>query len=84
MKKAERAEVLTEVLVLVTDVGKRNISKSLAEDERQRPKVVMVSSSEKDVLQARAPAETGLGLYTPSGPSKSGTYHMAFLHTHAL
>lgn len=58
-------------MVLIADAGKRNISRPLIQDER--PKVVMVSSSDKDVVQPGPAVETGLGLYTPPGPQGSGT-----------
>lgn len=58
-------------MVLIADAGKRNISRPVIPDER--PKVVMVSSSEKDVMQPGPAVETGLGLYTPPGPQGSGT-----------
>ncbi|XP_063914923.1 lachesin-like isoform X1 [Zophobas morio] len=57
------------------NVGKRNISRPLIQDER--PKVVMVSSSDKDVVQPGPAVETGLGLYTPPGPQGSGCVSMA-------
>jgi neurotrimin len=57
------------------NAGKRNISRPLIQDER--PKVVMVSSSDKDVVQPGPAVETGLGLYTPPGPQGSGCVSMA-------
>lgn len=59
-------------VVLITDGAKRNVSRPLIQDEP--PKVVMVSSSEKDIVQTGPSAvDSGLGLYTPATSQGSGT-----------
>lgn len=57
-------------MVIITDTSKRNISRSINQEERQ--KVVMVSSSDKEAAQDGPAIETGLGLYNPPGPQGSG------------
>lgn len=57
-------------MVLIPDTSKRNISRSINQEER--PKVVMVSSSDKEAAQAGPAIDTGLGLYNPPGPQGSG------------
>ncbi|KAK5639134.1 hypothetical protein RI129_011626 [Pyrocoelia pectoralis] len=51
-------------------VGKRNSTRPVVQDER--PKVVMVSSSDKRDSQPDSAAESGLGLLPPPGPQGSG------------
>lgn len=60
-------------MVLIPDTSKRNISRSVTQEER--PKVVMVSSSDKEPAQAGSATDTGLGLYSPPGPQGSGINH---------
>ncbi|KAF2880891.1 hypothetical protein ILUMI_25282, partial [Ignelater luminosus] len=50
--------------------GKRNSTRPIVQDER--PKVVMVSSSDKRDSQPGPAAESGLGSYPPPGPQGSG------------
>lgn len=72
-------------VVLIADNGKRNISRSINQDER--PKVVMVSSSEKDTVQTGPAVDSGLGHYTPPGPQSSGIDHnheKGLLHQHVF
>ncbi|XP_065166294.1 lachesin isoform X2 [Atheta coriaria] len=52
--------------------GKRNTSKPIVAPADDRPKVVMVSSSDKRDLQPGPVVENGLSLYTPPGPQGSG------------
>lgn len=60
-------------VVLIADVaGKRNTSKPIVAPADDRPKVVMVSSSDKRDLQPGPVVENGLSLYTPPGPQGSG------------
>lgn len=65
----ERCKDILQV-VLIAGVGKRNVSKPIAQDDR--PKVVMVSSSDKRDLQPGPVVDAGVELYTP--PQESGTY----------
>lgn len=60
-------------VVLIPDASKRNISRSVTQEER--PKVVMVSSSDKEPAKAGPVTDTGLGLYNPPGPQGSGINH---------
>lgn len=71
-------------MVFIADAEKRNISKLLIQEER--PKIVMVSSSDKDILQQGHAVESGLGLYTPPGPVGSGIgpAFLALARTYAL
>lgn len=57
-------------MVLIPDASKRNISRSMSQEERT--KVVMVSSSDKEAAQVGTAIDTGLGLYNPPGPQGSG------------
>ncbi|XP_045481880.1 lachesin isoform X1 [Harmonia axyridis] len=50
-------------------ISKRNVSRSVTQDEK--PKVIMVSSSEKEMYQHPPEEDTGLGLYFPSGSKTS-------------
>ncbi|XP_017772436.1 PREDICTED: lachesin-like, partial [Nicrophorus vespilloides] len=52
------------------NTGKRNVSRPIGQDDR--PKVVMVSSSDKRDLQPGPVVDNGLSLYTPPGPQASG------------
>lgn len=62
-------------LVLIADSAKRNISRPLVQESpKDRPKNVMVSSSERDsAVQVGPPVDTAMDLYTPAGPQSSGT-----------
>ncbi|KAK9889143.1 hypothetical protein WA026_004413 [Henosepilachna vigintioctopunctata] len=51
-------------------VSKRNVSRSVIPGEK--PKVTMVSSSEKDILQPAPEEDTGIGQFFPSGSQTSG------------
>lgn len=57
-------------VVLIPDTSKRNTSRNISQEER--PKVVMVSSSDKEAAQQGPPPETGMELYNPPGPQASG------------
>ncbi|XP_044765308.1 lachesin isoform X1 [Coccinella septempunctata] len=50
-------------------VSKRNVSRSVIQDEK--PKVIMVSSSEKEIFHQPPEEDTGLGLSFPSGSQTS-------------
>lgn len=60
-------------MLLIPDTSKRNISRSINQEERK--KVVMVSSSDKEAAQTGPVIDTGLGLYNPPGPQGSGINH---------
>ncbi|XP_019880331.1 lachesin isoform X1 [Aethina tumida] len=59
--------------------AKRNISRPLVQESpKDRPKNVMVSSSERDsAVQVGPPVDTAMDLYTPAGPQSSGCVSMA-------